>query len=79
MKENTYTSAQNTNKLSCIGMIDLSPDSGEFYWMDEDISFTEPARYNVIFFEKVIVSLVFLYNNLFKHFFDNSTVYGKWN
>ncbi len=35
-------------------MIDLSPESGEFYWMDEDISTTEPARYNVIFFEKVI-------------------------
>lgn len=33
-------------------MIDLSPQSAEFYWMDEDISETEPARYNLIFFEK---------------------------
>ena len=34
-------------------MIDLSPQSAEFYWMDENISKTEPARYNLIFFEKV--------------------------
>ena len=34
------------------GMIDRSPDCDEYYWVDEKISSKDPARYNVIFFEK---------------------------
>ena len=34
------------------GMIDYSPDSDEYFWVDEEISQTEPARYNVNFFER---------------------------
>lgn len=34
------------------GMIDYNPDSDEFFWIDEKISKTDPARYNIIFFER---------------------------
>ena len=34
------------------GMIDYSPDSDEYFWVDEEISQTDPARYNVNFFER---------------------------
>jgi len=33
------------------GMVDYCPDCEEYYWIEEDISLTEPAWYNVVFFE----------------------------
>eukprot|EP00090_Calanus_glacialis_P004476 TRINITY_DN13343_c0_g1_i1.p1 TRINITY_DN13343_c0_g1~~TRINITY_DN13343_c0_g1_i1.p1 ORF type:complete len:1130 (-),score=297.53 TRINITY_DN13343_c0_g1_i1:489-3797(-) len=33
------------------GMVDYCPDCEEYYWIEEDISMTEPAWYNVVFFE----------------------------
>ena len=32
-------------------MIDYCPDSEEFYWIEENISLTEPVFYHVIYFE----------------------------